>query len=158
MRVLRTGAAAALAATLAATLAASVATAADVAPKDVVFIDGMAPTPLTDTPGDPERGIEWYTDRGRGNCMTCHQNGDLPDISFQGDIAPALDGVADRWTEPELRAILVNAKKVFGPQTFMPALYKDEGFVRVRDDVAGEPIMTAQMIEDVLAYLLTLKE
>lgn len=143
---------------IAAALAASVATAAEVAPSDAKIIDGILPTPLTDTPGDPEKGIEWYTNRGRGNCMTCHENGDLPDVSFQGDIAPALDGVADRWTEPELRAILVDAKQVFGPQTFMPALYRDTGFVRVRDDVAGEPIMTAQMVEDVLAYLLTLKE
>jgi sulfur-oxidizing protein SoxX len=115
-------------------------------------------TPLTGTPGDPEKGIEWYANRGLGNCMTCHQNADLPDISFQGDIAPPLDGVAGRWTEPELRAILVNAKEVFGPQTFMPAMYKDAGYNRVRDDVAGVPIMTAQMVEDVLAYLLTLKE
>lgn len=149
MKVLTLGAAGALIAT---TVAAT-----EVAPGDVWIVDGALPTPLTDTPGDPARGVEWYTNRGLGNCMTCHRNADMPEISFQGDVGPALDGVADRWSEAELRAILVNAKEVFGPQTFMPAMYKDSGFIRVRKDVAGEPIMEAQMIEDVLAYLLTLK-
>jgi sulfur-oxidizing protein SoxX len=143
---------------LAAAIAAGAATAAEIAPGDVQIVDYKLETPLTDTPGDPAKGMQWYADRGLGNCMTCHQNGDMPDISFQGDIAPALDGAGDRWTEAELRAIVVNAKEVFGEQTFMPAMYKDSGFIRVRKDVAGQPIMTAQMVEDVVAYLLTLKE
>ena len=148
----------ALQALLALGVAAGAAQAGEIAPADVKIVDGTLATSLTGQPGDPVAGVQWYTDRGRGNCMTCHQNAALPDVSFPGDVAPALDGVADRYDEATLRAILVDAKQVFGEQTFMPAMYKDAGFVRVRDDFAGQPIMTAQMVEDVLAYLLTLKE
>lgn len=146
-----------LAAAVAGALAAAAA-AAETAPDAVTIVDGKLATPLTDTPGDPEAGVQWYTNRGLGNCMTCHANSGLPNVDWQGDIAPALDGVADRYDAATLRAILVNAKTVFGEQTFMPAMYKDSGFVRVGEDYAGKPIMSAQQVEDVLAYLLTLKE
>jgi len=88
----------------------------------------------------------------------------MPDVQFPGTIAPPLDGAADRWTEAELRGIVTNAKMTF-EGSFMPAFYKTEGFIRPGDGYTGKaaegelaPILTAQQIEDVVAYLLTLKE
>ena len=68
-----------------------------------------------------------------------------------------MDGVADRWSEAELRAIVTNSKMVF-EGTIMPAFYIDSGYERPLEDFAGTPILTAQQVEDVVAYLLTLKE
>jgi sulfur-oxidizing protein SoxX len=99
-----------------------------------------------------------------GNCVACHTVGALPEVQFPGDIAPPLDGVADRWTEAELRGIVANAKMTFDG-SFMPAFYKTEGFIRPGGGYTGRapegdlpPILTGQQIEDVVAYLLTLKE
>jgi sulfur-oxidizing protein SoxX len=79
-------------------------------------------------------------------------------------VGPELDGVADRWTEAELRGIVANAKEMF-PETIMPSFYKTSGFVRPGNAYTGkaaegelEPLLNAQQIEDVVAYLLTLKE
>jgi sulfur-oxidizing protein SoxX len=76
---------------------------------------------------------------------------------FHGNVAPALDGVADRWSEAELRAIVVDAKRVFSEETVMPAFYSLEVGINVRKDLAGKTILTAQQVEDVVAYLTTLK-
>ena len=88
----------------------------------------------------------------------------MPDVQFQGDVGPALDGAGDRWTEAQLRGIVSNAKMTF-EGTRMPAFYKTEGFIRPGDGYTGKaappdlpPILTAQQVEDVVAYLLTLKE
>ncbi|MEL6479950.1 MAG: c-type cytochrome, partial [Pseudomonadota bacterium] len=71
---------------------------------------------------------------------------------------PPLDGVADRWSEAELRAIIVNSKAVFGDHTIMPAFYRTTGFNRTLEKFAGKTILSAQQVEDVVAYLKTLKE
>lgn len=149
--------------------AAAVATTAlpalaEVAPGDVVFTDGAVAASLTGTPGDPASGAKIIANRGLGNCVACHQIGAMPEQDFQGNIGPALDGAADRWTEAELRGIVANAKMLF-EGTFMPAFYKNAGYIRAGDAYTGKaapadlaPIMTAQQVEDVVAYLLTLKE
>jgi sulfur-oxidizing protein SoxX len=88
----------------------------------------------------------------------------MADIPFHGEIGPMLDGVGDRWTEAELRGIVANAKKMF-PDSMMPSFYRVDGYTRpgnafsgkVADDTFG-PLLTAQQIEDVVAYLVTLKE
>jgi sulfur-oxidizing protein SoxX len=142
-----------------AALGASAALAAQpVPPGDAAIIDGTAPHPLTDVAGDPVAGRDAASDRGRGNCMTCHPIGEMAEVPFQGDIAPALDGVADRYDEAQLRAIVINSKEVFGEQTFMPAMYRVDGLKIVRKESVGVPILTAQEVEDVVAYLKTLKE
>ena len=121
-------------------------------------MDGVAEQSLTGVAGDPAAGRAAAADRGRGNCMTCHPITDMSDLPFHGDLAPTLDGVAERYTEGELRAIVINSKEVFGAQTFMPAMYRVDGLKIVGKKYEGKPILTAQEVEDVVAYLMTLKE
>lgn len=137
---------------------------AEVVPKDVVYNEGKVEASLTGTPGDPANGIKVMTTNALGNCVACHTIAALPDVQFPGNIAPPLDGVADRWSEAELRGIVANAKMTF-EGSFMPAFYKTEGFIRPGNGYTGKapegdlpPILTGQQIEDVVAYLLTLKE
>lgn len=137
---------------------------AEVPPTSVVFQDGAIGTPLIGTPGDPASGMTVATTAALGNCVACHQIGTLPDVHFQGNIAPPLDGVAERYSEAELRGIVVNAKMMF-EDSFMPAFYKTEGFIRPGGGYTGKapegdlpPILTSQQIEDVVAFLVTLKE
>ena len=81
----------------------------------------------------------------------------MSEQTFHGAVGPVLDGVADRWTAAELRGMLVNSKKVF-EGTIMPAFYKDNGYNRILKKFEGKTILKAQQVEDVLAYLQTLKE
>lgn len=127
------------------------------APSEVVFEDWAVAQSLTGEPGDPAKGRQWFANRRLGNCLACHMNGELADESFHGEIGPPLDGVADRWSEGELRAIVANSKMVF-PDTIMPAFYRDSGFNRPLKGFEGKSILTADQVEDVVAYLLTLKE
>ncbi|NUB45744.1 sulfur oxidation c-type cytochrome SoxX [Fertoebacter nigrum] len=151
---------------LAAAMSVTLATPAltETAPTDVAYTEGKIETSLTATPGDPANGITVMTTAALGNCVACHTIAALPDVQFPGDIAPPLDGVADRWSEAELRGIVANAKMTF-EGSFMPAFYKTEGFIRPGGGYTGKapagdlpPILTGQQIEDVVAYLLTLKE
>lgn len=132
--------------------------AAEVAPSAVKFENGVIAEPLTDRPGDPARGRDVFMGRKQGNCLACHANSDMADQPFHGEVGPPLDGVADRWSPTELRAIIVNAKTVFTDATIMPAFYRDSGFYRAAEDFQGKTILTAQQVEDVIAYLMTLKE
>ncbi|WP_233352164.1 sulfur oxidation c-type cytochrome SoxX [Pseudogemmobacter humi] len=136
----------------------------ETAPKDVSFAEGAVEASLTGVPGDPANGVKVMTTNALGNCVACHQIGALPDVEFPGTIAPPLDGAGDRWSEAELRGIVANAKMTF-EGTFMPAFYKVDGFVRPGDGFTGKagteplaPILNAQQIEDVVAFLVTLKE
>jgi sulfur-oxidizing protein SoxX len=113
------------------------------------------PEPLTDQPGDPERGRHVVLEREGGDCSICHAM-PLPQRQFHGTVGPPLDGIGSRYTAGELRLRLVDPK-VFNPETIMPAYYKVEGLHRVLERYRGEPILTAQQVEDVVAYLLTLK-
>lgn len=145
-------------------VAATAPAFSETAPTDVVFVDGAIEASLTGVPGDPEAGAKVMRTAALGNCVACHQLDAMPDMDFQGDIGPQLDGAAERWSEGQLRGIVANAKMTF-EETFMPAFYKTEGFVRPGAAYSGKapegalpPIMSAQQIEDVVAYLLTLKE
>tara|TARA_R110000868_G_scaffold27064_9_gene103432 strand:+ start:1033 stop:1533 length:501 start_codon:yes stop_codon:yes gene_type:complete len=141
------------------------ASAAEVAPKQVVYSDGMVSEPLTDQPGDVEAGRKVMTSRGLGNCIACHAVTALQDVPFHGEVGPTLDGAADRWTEAELRGIVANSKMTF-EGSMMPSFYKVDGYIRPGNAFTGKaaktpelpPLLTAQQIEDVVAYLLTLKE
>ena len=135
----------------------TVAHAADMAPADVKYDDGAVQASLTGKPGDPEKGKQWFVGRKLGNCLACHVNADVKDELFHGEVGPPLDGVADRWSEAELRGIITNAKMMFDG-TIMPAFYKDSGYTRPLDKFEGKTILSAQQIEDVVAYLMTLKE
>lgn len=149
------------AAGLAAASIASVGGAfAETAPSDVVFKeDYLVEKSLTGSTGDATAGRGWFIDRKLGNCLACHANAQVPEQPFHGEVGPPLDGVADRYGAEELRAIIVNPKTVFGDHTIMPSFYRvipDEN--RVADKFAGKTILSAAQVEDVIAYLLTLKE
>ncbi len=145
--------------------AAGWAWAGEIAPKEVVYEDGAVNVSLTGVAGDPVAGAKVMTTNALGNCVACHAISAMPDVPFQGTIAPPLDGVADRYTEGQLRGLVANAKMTFDG-TFMPAFYKTDGFIRPGNGYTGKapasaelpPILTAQQIEDVVAYLMTLKE
>lgn len=145
-------------------LCAATPVASETAPKDVAFHEGAVGASLSGAPGDPEAGVKVMTTNALGNCVACHTVAALPDVQFPGDIAPPLDGVADRYSEAQLRGIVANAKMTFDG-SFMPAFYKTDGFVRPGDGFTGKaaegelpPILNAQQIEDVVAYLMTLRE
>lgn len=134
------------------------------APNELAFESGAVTESLTGVPGDPMVGRATMANRGLGNCIACHTLTDLQDEPFHGEIAPPLDGVGDRWSEAELRGIVANAKMTFDG-SMMPSFYKTEGFIRPGDGYTGKaapaelaPILTAQQVEDVVAYLVTLKE
>ncbi|GGO56786.1 sulfur-oxidizing protein SoxX [Roseovarius pacificus] len=146
-------------------LAASSAMAEPVAPADVQFDEyGAVAESLTGQPGDPENGAMVMKTKSIGNCISCHEITALNDAPFHGEIGPTLDGVADRWSEAEIRGIVSNAKNTY-PGTMMPAYYKVDGFVRPGNAYTGkapegplDPLLSAQQIEDVVAFLVTLKE
>ncbi|MEO1550863.1 MAG: sulfur oxidation c-type cytochrome SoxX [Pseudomonadota bacterium] len=137
--------------------------AGEVKPTDVVFKDGAVMTSLTGVPGNPEQGAV-LMNKGAGNCIACHAVSALSELAFHGEIGPPLDGVAERYSEAELRGIVTNAKVMF-EGSVMPSFYKTVGFVRPGDAYTGkaaegalDPLLTAQQIEDVVAYLGTLKD
>ena len=139
--------------------------AEDVAPDDVVYGEyGEVEASLSGAPGDAAAGREIMVARGKGNCIACHEVTALKDEPFHGEVGPILDGVGDRWTAAELRGLVANAKLTY-EGTVMPAFYRTSGFNRPGDAYTGEaatgplsPLLTAQEIEDVVAYLQTLTE
>ncbi|MCL5778658.1 sulfur oxidation c-type cytochrome SoxX [Limibaculum sp. FT325] len=139
---------------------------AETAPADMkVGENGEVAASLTGAPGNAAEGRKVFSSRSAGNCVACHAVSEMAhDVQFHGDVGPSLDGVADRWNEAELRGIVTNAKKIF-EGTVMPAFYKTTGYVRPGDAFTTKPaaeplppLLTAQQIEDVVAYLMTLKE
>lgn len=115
------------------------------------------PASLTGAPGDPDRGREVFIDRKLGNCLGCHTVTELAAEPFHGEVGPPLDGVADRYEEGGIRLQVVNAK-VANPDTIMPGFYVIEGLHRVAEDFQGKTIISAEQVEDLVAYLMTMKE
>ncbi len=140
-----------------AAILASPLIAQDVKPMMVAFADGAVEDSLTGQAGDAAEGRKVAMGRKLGNCLACHMNADMEEQPFHGEVGPPLDGVADRWTEAELRGIVSNSKKMF-EGTIMPAFYIDDGYERPLEKFEGKSILSAQQVEDVVAYLLTLKE
>lgn len=144
---------------------ATMALADDVAPDDVVFGEyGEIEASLSGMAGDATAGRDIMVARGKGNCIACHEVTALDEFPFHGEVGPTLDGVADRWNAAELRGIVANAKMTYDG-TIMPAFYRISGFTRPGNAYTGKaadgplsPLLTAQEIEDVVAYLQTLSE
>lgn len=138
--------------------AALVAAAASFAatPQLIAYkIDADAiPTPLTSSVGDPARGRALLVAREPANCVLCHSVPD-PAIRVAGDLGPALDGVGARLTAAQLRLRVVDMRRV-DARTIMPSYYRIEGLTMVAEAYRGKPILSAQEVEDVVAYLSTL--
>ncbi|MCZ8185798.1 MAG: sulfur oxidation c-type cytochrome SoxX [Beijerinckiaceae bacterium] len=114
-----------------------------------------APLPVS-RPADPENGRRIVMDRRKGLCLLCH-SGPFPEMRFQGDLAPSLAGAGSRWTPAQLRARLIDSR-LFNGETIMPPYFRAEGQTRMARAFAGRTILTAEEIEDVTAFLATLRE
>jgi sulfur-oxidizing protein SoxX len=114
------------------------------------------PDSLTGVPGDATRGRAIVASRQTGLCLLCHA-GPLPEERFQGNLAPDLAGTGSRWSEGQLRLRVVDARHL-NPQTLMPAYYQTGGLERVGAAWQGQPVLAAQQIEDVVAFLSTLRD
>lgn len=142
----------------------AVVNAADIDPADVTFDEGAVAASLSGTPGDAAMGAKVVGSKKQGNCVACHVVDALPDVPFQGNVGPELTGAGDRWTEAELRGIVANAKIMF-EDSLMPSFYKNTGYARPGNAYTGKApdgplstLLTAQQIEDTVAFLMTLKE
>lgn len=113
------------------------------------------PKSLTGKPGDPVNGRAIVVKR-ESTCLLCH-SGPFPDQRFQGDLSPSLGGTGSRWSEGELRLRMVDASRL-NPATIMPSFYRIDGLTRVAANFRGKPVLTAEQIEDVVAFLTTLKD
>jgi sulfur-oxidizing protein SoxX len=120
----------------------------------LVVGDAM-PAPLTAQPGDAARGRAIVTSRQQGLCLLCH-SGPFPEERFQGDLGPSLAGVGARYSEAQLRLRVVDARRL-NPDSLMPSYGRVEGLQRVAPAWAGKPVLDAQQIEDVVAFLRTLR-
>ena len=111
--------------------------------------------PLTGLPGDAVRGRAIVASRQSGLCLLCH-SGPFPEERFQGNLAPELNGIAQRLSGGELRARIVDARRL-NPDTIMPPYFSTDRLARVAGSFVGQTLLNAQQIEDVIAYLLSLK-
>jgi L-cysteine S-thiosulfotransferase len=114
------------------------------------------PQSLTGAKGDVERGRNIVVNRQVGLCLLCH-SGPFPEEKFQGTLAPDLKGTGARWSEGQLRLRIVDASHL-NPDTIMPPYYRIDGLTRVAPAFQGKPVLTAEQIEDVVAYLATLRD
>jgi len=119
------------------------------------FAGDSIPVSLTGARGDPARGRAIVANRQVGLCLLCH-SGPFPEERFQGNLAPDLTSVGARFSEGEIRQRIVDPTQG-NPQSIMPAYYRSEGLARVAPAYRGKTILTAEQIEDIVAYLLTLK-
>ena len=125
-------------------------------PASAYVVSGDAiPDPLIDQPGDPGRGRAIVADRQVGLCLLCHA-GPFPEVR-QGNLAPDLAGTGSRWSAGQLRLRLVDGRRL-NPDTIMPSYYRTEGLARVAPAWAGKPVLSAGQIEDVVAFLGTLRD
>lgn len=142
------------------------AAVAEITAEQVAFTEyGEVETSLSGAPGDPANGRLVMENRGLGNCVACHAVSDMSDVPFHGEVGPTLDGAADRWSEAQLRGIVANAKMTF-EGTIMPSYFRKSGYIRPGNAYTGksatpeqlDTLLTAQQVEDVVAYLMTLTE
>ena len=142
-------------------LAASLVTSANVAAwaqgeQRYAVVGDAIPRPLSATAGDPARGRAIVANRSVGLCLLCH-SGPIAEERFQGDLAPSLAGAGARWSVGQLRLRIVDGARL-NPDTIMPPYYRTTGLRRVAKPFEGKTILTAEQIEDVVAYLATLKD
>jgi len=117
--------------------------------------DDAIPSSLTGTAGDASRGRAIVLDRHVGLCLLCH-SGPFPEEQFQGNLAPSLAGVGARLSAGQIRLRIVDSSRV-NPDTIMPAYFRTENLARVAPAYRGKTVLNAQQIEDIVAFLVTLK-
>jgi len=112
--------------------------------------------PLCGLAGDARRGSMIASDGSRGNCLACHQL-PIPDVEAYGTIGPPLAGIASRLSVPMIRLRVVDTRNI-NPMSIMPGFYRDPRLInRPGEKYRGRTFLTAQQVEDVIAYLATLK-
>ena len=121
-----------------------------------VVVEDAIPAPLAGESGDVARGRALVLDRTRGNCLICHAVPE-PGEPQQGEIGPPLGGVGSRLSAGQIRLRLVDQTRL-NPAAIMPAYHRVEGLSRVADEYRGRPVFSAREIEDIVAYLATLKD
>jgi L-cysteine S-thiosulfotransferase len=130
--------------------------AADPSLRPYTIAGDAIPASLTGAPGDAARGKAIVASRQTGLCLLCH-SAPLPEEKFQGTIGPDLKGAGSRNTEGQLRLRIVDSSAV-SPGTIMPAYYRLDGLERVAPAFRGRTALTAEQIEDVVAFLMTLRD
>ena len=126
------------------------------AAQDPLVVGDAIPASLTGAAGDAARGRVIVVDRRVGLCLLCH-SGPFPEERLMGDIGPDLRGTGARLTEGQVRLRLVDAGRV-NPATIMPPYYRSDGLIRVASAYRDRPVLTAAQIEDVVAFLMTLRD
>jgi sulfur-oxidizing protein SoxX len=139
----------------AAVLLPGIASSARAELRSYQIVGDAIPEPLTGTPGDPARGRTIVGNRQVGLCLLCH-TGPFPEERFQGTLAPDLGGAGTRWSAGQLRLRIVDSTRI-NPATIMPPYYRTDGLNRVMPAFVGKPVLNAEQIEDVVAYLTTLR-
>ena len=129
--------------------------AAPAQPVAYEVVGDAIPQPLQGLVGDTSRGRALVTDRREGLCLLCH-SGPFPEERFQGDLSTDLSGAGARWTPGQLRLRLTDAKRL-NPDSVMPAYHRTDGLQRVGSAWQGRPVFSAQQVEDVVAFLASLK-
>lgn len=124
--------------------------------KYTVVDENSIPESLTGKKGDPANGRKLAINRKKGNCLACHVM-PIPEQPYHGEVGPDLRGVASRYKEGEIRLRIVNPK-IVNEASIMPSFYRNDGFHRVLKKFSGKTIISAQDVEDIIAYLMTLKE
>jgi sulfur-oxidizing protein SoxX len=120
------------------------------------IVGDAIPKSLTGQPGDVARGRAIVANRSVGLCLLCH-SGPIAEERFQGDLAPSLAGAGTRWSAGQLRLRIVDGSRL-NADTIMPPYYRTTGLQRVARNFEGKTILTAAQVEDVVAYLVTLKD
>ena len=123
--------------------------------RSYVIVGDAIPERLTTTPADTVRGRALVVERS-STCILCH-SGPFPEVRFQGDLAPDLTGSGSRWSEGQLRLRLVDASHL-NAATIMPSYYRVDGLDHVGPSWRGKPILSAEQIEDIVAYLASLRD
>jgi L-cysteine S-thiosulfotransferase len=137
-------------------VAVSAGAAAHEGLRPFAVVGDAIPQSLTGAKGDAARGRAIVTNRQVGLCLLCH-SGPFPEERLQGTMAPDLQGAGSRWSEGQLRLRIVDAARL-NPETIMPPYYRAEGLKRVAPSYLGKPVLSAEQIEDVIAFLATLRD
>ena len=121
----------------------------------IAFPSDDIPASLSGARGDAARGRAIVVNRQLGLCLLCH-SGPFPEERFQGNIGPDLNGIGARLSEGQIRLRVADPGRL-NPATIMPAYFRSENLTRVAPAFQGQTVLTAEQIEDVVAFLATLK-